>query len=350
MVLKPCGKCSIKIQTKAGKQDKQIKCDLCAEGFHQACAEVTDTICDEMNKVEGLKWYCSTCRKAIDSLLLNVDVIKSFEKKMQRMEEEANRRITKLEDDMKKQTENMKKIEGSVQKNEEKVEGQKNKMKESIEEAIEKTYARKAAEGIERVATERFNFRAPVNHTAETTDEEQVPVVDENEERRRSIITHNMKESTDDDTEVRIQYDTDKVVEVCKYLGNHEFSEYSIEKIFRLGKKETGKVRPLKVCLNDNITKFKIIRNTHKLRESEYEDISIQHDLSKDQRDELSAMIKIAQRKEEEDPTGNYIYRVRGPPGRKYIKRIRKPVVAEVEVEEEANQESQTEPEDSDHE
>ena len=59
-------------------------------------------------------------------------------------------------------------------------------------------------------------------------------------------------------------------------------------------------------------------------------------------------MIKIAQRKEEEDETGNYIYRVRGPPGRKYIKRIRKPIVAEVEAaaEEEANLERTSE---SDH-
>ena len=32
------------------------------------------------------------------------------------MEDAGSRRITKLEDDMKKQTENMKKIEGSVQK------------------------------------------------------------------------------------------------------------------------------------------------------------------------------------------------------------------------------------------
>ena len=63
-----------------------------------------------------------------------------------------------------------------------------------------------------------------------------------------------------------------------------------------------------------------------------YDGISIQHDLTKDQRKELREMIDLAKRKEDEDPTGNYVYKVRGPPGRKHIKRFRKVVEIEAEA------------------
>lgn len=271
-----------------------------------------------------MKWYCSNCRKAVDSLLLNIDVINTFEKKIARIEKEATDRIEKVENELKLQKERMAQIEEGVQTNEQNANTKNNEIQERIE-TITNTYARATAEGSARPVEER-NFTAPVNPTGDSA---HVPVVDEDEERKRSIIIHNLEESTEDDTAARIDHDTKTVVEICKYLGNDQFSEYSMEKIFRLGKREPTKKRPLKICLNDNITKFKIIRNTHKLRDSEYHGISIQHDLSSEQRKELAELINIAKKKEEEDPTGNYIYRVRGPPGRKHIKRIRKSVEVE---------------------
>ena len=58
----------------------------------------------------------------------------------------------------------------------------------------------------------------------------------------------------------------------------------------------------MKVSLDGNITKFKIIRNTHKLKDSDYDGISIKHDLTKEQRKELKELIDLAKKKEQEDP------------------------------------------------
>ena len=337
MVLKPCGKCSVKINNR-DKQEKQVKCHLCADMFHQICAEVTAAICEELNKVEGLKWYCSNCRKVIDSMLLNVDAIKSLEKRMTKMEE-ANEKIEKLEIELKAQKDKMIQLEDGVVRTEQKTDSKNNEMKQTIAE-METTWARKAAEGNRNarvVVRDPSNSRDAATPYVERLEDREVLVVDEDEERKRSIIIHNLEESTQDNVGARIEHDTKEVVEMCKYLGNHEFNEYSMEKIFRLGRKQAGKDRPLKVCLNNNITKFKIIRNTHKLKDSDYDGISIQHDLSSEQRKELSDLVKIAKQKEEQDPTGNYVYRVRGPPGRKHLVRIRKRI--EVEPEEEQTQE-----------
>ena len=120
---------------------------------------------------------------------------------------------------------------------------------------------------------------------------------------------------------------------LCKYLGDEDFTENNIEKMFRLGKR-TGNTRPLKVCLDEMTTKYKIIRNTSLLRESEeFSRISIQHDLTPEQRDEVRELVQLAKKKETDDTSGNFIYRVRGPPGRKFIKKLRKRVEVEADTE-----------------
>lgn len=326
MVLKACGECSVKIQNK----EKQVKCGLCSESLHQTCTEVSAATQEDLTKVEGLKFYCSNCRKVIDSLLLNIDVIKLFEKKLAKLEDDTAKSIEKLANELEEQKGKIAEIEDGVRQNEENVGNKNDEIKQTIA-AIENTYARAAGAGNNTRAT-AVRPIAVAGPVVETLDEENVLVIDEDEERKRSVIIHHLEESNEEDTGVRVEHDTNKVIEICKYLGNHEFSEYSVEKIFRLGKRERGKERPLKVCLDGNVTKFKIIRNTHKLKDSEYDGVSIQHDLTKDQRKELREMIDLAKRKEDEDPTGNYIYKVRGPPGRKHIKRFRK-VVETAEVE-----------------
>ena len=51
---------------------------------------------------------------------------------------------------------------------------------------------------------------------------------------------------------------------------------------------------------------------------------SVAHDLTKKQREELQELIKDARKKEENDQSGNFMYRLRGPPWRWFIKKISK--------------------------
>ena len=67
------------------------------------------------------------------------------------------------------------------------------------------------------------------------------------------------------------------------------------------------------------------MRNTYKLKDSDdFKGWSLQHDMTKKQRENVKKLVAEAKKKEEEDESGEYIYRVRGPPHKKYIKRIKK--------------------------
>ena len=69
--------------------------------------------------------------------------------------------------------------------------------------------------------------------------------------------------------------------------------------------------------------KREIFQNLHKLRNAP-ENISVAHDLTKKQREELQELIKDARKKEENDQSGNFMYRVRGLPWGWFIKKISK--------------------------
>ena len=62
------------------------------------------------------------------------------------------------------------------------------------------------------------------------------------------------------------------------------------------------------------------------MRESEapFNKINISYDLTKKQKEELKEKIEEAQKKEQNDQSGEWMYRVRGPPWNWYIKQIPK--------------------------
>ena len=64
--------------------------------------------------------------------------------------------------------------------------------------------------------------------------------------------------------------------------------------------------------------KKEIFQNIQKLRS--LENITITHDLTKKQIEELQEVISEAKREEECDPSRSYIYQVHGPPWRRFIK------------------------------
>ena len=67
------------------------------------------------------------------------------------------------------------------------------------------------------------------------------------------------------------------------------------------------------------------MRNTYKLKDvEEFRGWSLQHDMTKEQRENVRKLVNEAKLKEQADASGEFIYRVRGPPHKKYIKKIKK--------------------------
>ena len=84
-----------------------------------------------------------------------------------------------------------------------------------------------------------------------------------------------------------------------------------IEYIIILGKAMDDKHWPLLISLKED-KKWDICQNLNRIIESEvlFNKITIAHDLTKKQKEELQEKIKEAQEKEENDQSGEWIYHV----------------------------------------
>ena len=69
---------------------------------------------------------------------------------------------------------------------------------------------------------------------------------------------------------------------------------------------------PLLISLKDESKKQEIFQNLNKIRESEtpFNKINIAHDLTKKQKEELQEKIKEAHEREQNDQSGEWMYRV----------------------------------------
>ena len=119
--------------------------------------------------------------------------------------------------------------------------------------------------------------------------------------------------------------DIDAILEINQVMGNQNFIKCNILNIGRIGEKRNDYPRPLRVEFDSQITKLNIMRNANHLKSNDkYSRLSIQHDLTRGQAYQFRKLKEESKRVEEQDPNGNWRYRVRGPPGRWQIIRFPK--------------------------
>ena len=92
-------------------------------------------------------------------------------------------------------------------------------------------------------------------------------------------------------------------------------TEESLEKAIRLGKVSDDKERPLLITLKEE-NKKEIFQNLNKICEAgdPFDKITVTHDLTVKQKEELKDKIEEAREKERSDESGEFMYQVRRPP------------------------------------
>lgn len=130
------------------------------------------------------------------------------------------------------------------------------------------------------------------------------------EERKLNLMMFNVKESTKTTLHEEVLEDLQSVKNVLLHtnpdLNDNVISKLSTENLKRLGKKVASpsegnnKVRPIKVTLPDEVTKFKILRNSYKLKSYKTnERIGLKLDLTKLQiAEEKELKIELQRRKD----------------------------------------------------
>ena len=160
-----------------------------------------------------------------------------------------------------------------------------------------------------------------VNPGFNTTPQRMRPKEREREEisnKKNNIVIHGLEELSEHD-------EINELININRIIGNFDFDKHSILRIGRLGRRYGDRSRPLKVELDCHVTKLNILRNAKLLEHNrQYGSISIQHDLTRKQTEELRLMKEESKEQERNDQSENCRYRVRGPPGQWKIVKLPK--------------------------
>ncbi len=145
--------------------------------------------------------------------------------------------------------------------------------------------------------------------------QEQVKESKGREDRDSNLIIFRVKESNKAEPELRQVEDLDFVNKL--FEEKLEVGQINIDKTVRLGKKEEEKNRPLKVILQDKQDKRKIMASLYKLQyvDDTYKNISVQNDMSLEERDITKKLLAEAKAKNEAEESKEYVYKVGALPG-----------------------------------
>lgn len=93
--------------------------------------------------------------------------------------------------------------------------------------------------------------------------------------------------------------------------------------MYRLGKKEEGKTRPILVQCKEEETKKELFVNLWKLKNASdrIANLSIGHDMSKEEREETRRLVTEAKSRAKKNP--GYRFKLRGPPWKRVISKIK---------------------------
>ena len=287
-----CGSCKKELT----EGDIIIPCEICKKNFHIQCENVNKTIhkyimdSKKPKSKTKIHWYCSSCNVITVDMMQHVSVLEDNQKKLQK-------RVSDLEIEVKKKLskEDIKGLEDRV---------------EQLEKGGNTKNEAKDTEGTSR---------------KEPTTSEVVKEIKDQESRKCNIILHNVQEKQSDNEDERNKHDREQLKElgkVCKQTIKKE----DVVMMRRLGKRNPNKPRPILVEFRDEEKKSGLMSNLVNLSKAPdaLRKISVQHDLTKKQRDEEKLLREEAKKMEAEDDSGEFDYRIRGPPWARQIKKMKK--------------------------
>ena len=293
-------------------------CRKCRQIMCLDCTGVdNDTLKEVTNNVNSLMIFCVKCHPSVleaisDDGDVPVGLVKQMTRKIALLEHKLEQALNQLKGNQptsptwptgmnaNPSTPDMRKI-----------------IREEMEAASKAKVAPKSSDNGSNVS------KAPVKDvTAELADRER---------RKNNIIIHGISEKKSKVGEERLKHDKSRALQLlnlCKPEGEEDREDADIIQIKRLGKFDENKQdskRPMLVQVTEEDKKT-LFLNLNKLRGApdNLTGISVSHDMTPMQRDEDKEMYEEAKKRENEETSGDFIFRVRGPPWNRYIKKIRK--------------------------
>ena len=357
-----CSVCELIVE----HEQKGIECEICKSWYHIGCVNINDKEYEVLSdhKIGTIHWYCTDCNVRSVELLRLVfglqDRIQKNEREMDTMRLETNAKISKIEseyeavredlknlnkrieEDIKKCSENIRKeMEHKINKEEmvRALNEQKGDVKEQVvsfrdvvKEQLEQEMLTKVDDTLKREFMVHMNdelgdFQRTINETKQHVDD--IREQEDIEARRCNVILYRVPESSGILSEDRRKEDT---VFSQQFFNdfNVGFVQEDIKNVYRLGARHTDqeggiRSRPLLVQMANRQIKNLIMESLYKIKSlaTKFKSVVVAHDMTKKQRLECKDLVAQAKQRSEEE-SGDFFYRVRGPPGNMRIVPVRK--------------------------
>ena len=207
------------------KDDKGVACEYCNQWYHSRCAEVSDALYELMSaQGEQIHWFCNACNgKAVDVIKL----VQGMKERQDQIEE----RLDTLDE----------KVDTVLE------------IKEPYDKKLRSIIREEFHEEKDKIARKPF------------------------------LVIKGLQEAENEEGSQEV--DKQKVEEMMGKILEEE--EEQIAKVDRMGKRQNGRNRPLRVQLKDPGKRGKILSATKKLRESEkWKEVFISPDLTRKEREQ----------------------------------------------------------------
>jgi hypothetical protein len=336
-----CGVCNKTV----GKDG--IQCEICEIWSHSKCVDIASEVYEFISKNDQMHWYCLGCNASASQLIKQLkkiqDKIENVEQSFTKHKEEVGKEIDKLSKQVNKQKDEIHGELEHVVRDIKEIQKEVKTLKNSIAETVDKTLVStvkdqekkwaeavtKNKEAMTKQLDEELKTRANevqlIRKEIATVKETQHEVQDK-ETRRNNLIMYRAEESEADSAEDRYKDDLKFVLGLFSSINSGADRE-DIVKVTRLGRRtDDGKQRPLLVELGSRSAKNLVMENLNKLKEAtaKYKRVIVVHDMTKKEREDCRTLVDEAKTKTAQDPSGEWVYVVRGPPGQMKLIKVKK--------------------------
>ena len=331
---------------------------------NNGCVDLTDNEYEMLasHKLGTIHWYCATCNvKSVELLRLVFglqDRIQKTEREVDNVKREINAKI-KIESEYDAVREDLKslnqKIEGVRQRCvdsdkevrtlqhetrndiENITKGMENKInKDDMEKALiqhtemlsDETYASKIKNEVDQ---HLIGMDCQLTSVSTKIDEvRRKTIIEQDRESRISnLILYNVQEPTSPNQDERWKEDREFCLELFNKVLGVPIREDDIRRFVRLGRAnlvQPGKARPVLIQFRDRILKNMVMESVSKLKgaEEKYSRIILIHDMNTEDREEYKRLVAEAKDKQNDQISGEYIFRVKGTPGNFRLLKIRR--------------------------
>lgn len=275
-------------------ESNMLECEVCELHYCHACLKLSDYEYEFLSKREDMHWFCTRCE---GGTLLSIKTDREIAERCADYYKILEDKIKNMEADMGSKVDMQQFIQ----------------LEEVVDTKADKVQMDQLAERVSKIEGNFGNRVSSVPGGTETVRDPE-EMVNENltelryrESRKETLVLFNIPESTSDDTDSRKLYDVSQAAEL---LVSELNVQTEVANPVRLGKKQSNSryPRPLRVTVESEQTKWKILKAAKNLKQSrkeEYKAVFIKRDMTRMERTQEEDLRKqLADKRKEAEEKG----------------------------------------------